>query len=496
MKRIYGAVISIIVLLAIFSVSYIVLFTKSPSSTFNPQQHLNHIITSDLKHSNIPGVSVLVMKNNEVLLNKGYGYANIDKHIRATKHTRYEIASNTKAFTGLAILQLAQEGKLKLTDSVSKYLPKLNLKYDGQRQKITIKQLLSHTSGISGNITSEDTRMAKHNKLNDLIPFINGKSLNHKPGDTFEYSNMNYDLLGLIIQDVSHQSYRQYMTTHWFKLLAMQHTQFKTSNHKETSDATGYVFRGRQPEAAQPEFNYWDTPAAYMLSSTSDLEQWLRFQLNPPAQFHQLIQQSHQTMAHSSVEKNADAYGAGWYVNTTDHFMFHAGTLDHFSSFILIDPQENYGFVILANMNSNDVQKLANHLNTQLSNHGYISKFAPLINQHVKTLVIINIIVWALILLSSNAFIYRLYQVTRGQYVIHIPRYRAIINYCLITALVVVLVLLYSLPYFLLGVNQWSFLFSWLPTSAKIVLWSSGIAIILMASTLFLFINSTKYHDI
>ncbi|MBF0832447.1 beta-lactamase family protein, partial [Lactobacillus murinus] len=81
----------------------------------------------------------------KVFLNKGYGYQDVDKKVKASPTTKYEIASNTKAFTGLAILKLAQEGRLNLNDDVSKHVPHFKMNYNGQNETITIKQLLAQT---------------------------------------------------------------------------------------------------------------------------------------------------------------------------------------------------------------------------------------------------------------------------------------------------------------------------------------------------------------
>ncbi|MCM4577721.1 beta-lactamase family protein, partial [Escherichia coli] len=128
-------------------------------------------------------------------------YQDVDKKVKASPTTKYEIASNTKAFTGLAILKLAQEGRLNLNDAVSKHVPHFKMNYNGQNETITIKQLLAQTSGIPSDITSEDSVTSKRNQLTDVASAIMGDELHHKPGEEFEYSNMNYDLLGLIIQN-------------------------------------------------------------------------------------------------------------------------------------------------------------------------------------------------------------------------------------------------------------------------------------------------------
>ncbi|POC78591.1 serine hydrolase FLP, partial [Vibrio vulnificus] len=115
---------------------------------------------------------------------------------------------------GYAILELAKNGKLSLNDHVSKYIPGFYMKYDGKKQDITIKQLLGQKSGIPADITSEDQTEVYGDSIKNLVQSIKGKELNHKPGDTFEYSNMNYDVLGLIIQNVSKESYNTYIKDH------------------------------------------------------------------------------------------------------------------------------------------------------------------------------------------------------------------------------------------------------------------------------------------
>lgn len=113
---------------------------------------------------------------------------------------------------------------------------------------------------------------SKRNQLTDVASAIMGDELHHKPGEEFEYSNMNYDTLGLIIQNVTKQSYTQYITDHWLKPLHMTHTTFKQTNDKSKHDAIGYELQGSSPVVSKPEFNHWDTPSAYMMTSTEDLE--------------------------------------------------------------------------------------------------------------------------------------------------------------------------------------------------------------------------------
>ena len=104
--------------------------------------------------------------------------------------------------------------------------------------------MLGQKSGIPADITSEDQTEVYGDSIKNLVQSIKGKELNHKPGDTFEYSNMNYDILGLIIQNVSKESYNTYIKDHILEPLDMEHTTFKKTNSKNKHEAVGYEQSG------------------------------------------------------------------------------------------------------------------------------------------------------------------------------------------------------------------------------------------------------------
>lgn len=351
--------------------------------THASQKHIDKMVETAMKKGDIPGLAILIIKDNKIFLNKGYGYANIEKKAKVNPHTQFEIASNTKAFTGYAILQLAQEGKINLNDKVSTFIPGFKMKYEDKERDITIEQLLAQTSGIPGDITEENRYSKQYDSIENIVNFAKGKRLNHVPGETFEYSNMNYDILGLIIQNVTHQSYTSYIQKHVLAPLKMKHTTFKVNNTKSNNEALGYIWEDNENKVAQPEFNIGDTPAAYMMSSTSDLAKWVQLQIHPTSKSQaKLIRQSHQVLSNSlNSEPNADSYGSGWFINTDDHLVFHTGVLDNFSSQILLNIRKSYGIVVLANTNSNQVTRLAEHLNTQIMNNRHYTTIEEKVNQ-------------------------------------------------------------------------------------------------------------------
>lgn len=126
---------SSIVLIVILLICSIIIKWQPTYSMFSPtsQDYLDNMVKSEMDDGHIPGVSVLMIKDNNVLLNKGYGYANIENKHKVTPNTRFEIASNSKAMTGYAIMQLVNEGKIQLNDHISQYIPNFHMTYKGKR---------------------------------------------------------------------------------------------------------------------------------------------------------------------------------------------------------------------------------------------------------------------------------------------------------------------------------------------------------------------------
>ncbi|MBS0382386.1 MAG: beta-lactamase family protein, partial [Proteobacteria bacterium] len=166
----------------------------------------------------VPGASLLVVKDGKTVIARGYGYANLEEHNKATPQTDYRLASVTKQFTAASILLLKQDGKLKLSDPIRKYLPEL----PASDNAITIENLLTHTSGL---IDYEDLVPATQTAQiddNDVLRMIGSQDhLYFRPGSAHRYSNGGYVLLGLIVQRVSGMDLADFMQQRIFKPLGM-----------------------------------------------------------------------------------------------------------------------------------------------------------------------------------------------------------------------------------------------------------------------------------
>lgn len=188
---------------------------------------LNEICTEQKINGNI-----LVAKDGEILLNKGYGKADYEKDTSFTEDTKFLIGSNTKPITAIAIMQLHEKGLLNIKDPVSKYIP------DQTRgDEITIKNLLNHTSGLQ---RDADVNFYNHISVEELINKIKSQPLIFEPGTKHEYSNCNYTLLAYIIEKVSGETYGKYLEGNIFKPIGMKSTKAVASNKELTCMSTGY----------------------------------------------------------------------------------------------------------------------------------------------------------------------------------------------------------------------------------------------------------------
>lgn len=190
--------------------------------------------------------AVLVAKDGKAIFERAMGFANKETKLRNKTTTRFNLGSINKSFTSIAVAQLAQQDKLAYTDSIAKHLPDYPNK--AVAEKVTIHQLLTHTSGLGDYLTSESIAQAK--TLRDLLPLFSNQPLLFEPGQKVQYSNSGYVVLGLIIEKLSGRSYYDYVNEHIFKPAGMTRTDSYERDQKVDDLAVGYTSMG--PQGPQP----------------------------------------------------------------------------------------------------------------------------------------------------------------------------------------------------------------------------------------------------
>ena len=228
-----------------------------------------------LKSAGIQG-SVLLAKGGKVILARGYGLANVELGVANKPDTKFRLGSITKQFTAAAILQLQEEGKLRVGDPISKYIPGSPAEWN----RVTVHYLLTHTSGIHSYTDGADYPNHMREQAGAPLEFINrfrDLPLDFDPGTKFHYDNSGYFLLGLIIEQVSGLKYEDYLRRHLFEPLQMTGTGYDWPSTILKDRASGYSKNGAGEEINADFLDMGQPYAAGSLYSTVlDLYKWDR----------------------------------------------------------------------------------------------------------------------------------------------------------------------------------------------------------------------------
>ena len=184
---------------------------------------------------------VLIAKNEEIILKKAYGFANLSHQVTNKIDTKFGIASMGKMFTALAIMQLKEQDKLRLNQTVGEILP--NYPNQTVKDSVTIHQLLNHTSGLTDFFNSEFEFKAKHTvrTLNDYFSLFKNDSLLFSPGTKYSYSNAGYIVLGMIIEELTYGTYYDYVRENIFLPSNMINTDNYETDSSIDNLAEGYI---------------------------------------------------------------------------------------------------------------------------------------------------------------------------------------------------------------------------------------------------------------
>ena len=299
--------------------------------------------------------AVLVSQNGKVIYKKAFGMANREWETPNQIDTKFRLASVSKQFTAMLILQMVQEGKLDLHAPISTYLPGYP---KAQAQKITLHHLLSHSSGIP-NFTSFETYRSKvmRNSFtpSELVKLFDTLPLQFEPGQRFEYSNSGYVLLGYIIEKISAKSYEQNLKDRIFTPLHMNNSGVDHNDALIPKRAMGYDKSGIRINNA----GYIDMSVPFsagaLYSTVEDMYLWDQALLGNSL----LSDQYKQLMFKDYFEGKQGSYGYGWgirsLVSTRKHQKLllteHSGGINGFNTFISRIPEDHFMLVLLSNVN-------------------------------------------------------------------------------------------------------------------------------------------------
>lgn len=296
--------------------------------------------------------AVLVARGDEVILSKGYGFANLEWSIPNTPSTKFRLGSITKQFTAAAILLLAEQGKLALEDPLKKHYPNAPASWDA----ITIFHLLTHTAGIP-NVTSDADFMQW--KMHPSTPeqtlaHVRDKPLDFTPGARMSYSNSGYVLLGLLVERLSGQSYADYVRDSILKPLGMNDTGYDVSAVILPQRASGYS-AGTSGNAPYTDMTV-PHGAGALYSTTEDLLRWTQGLFGG------------RVLSAASLEKmitpHQNNYAFGVIVATAGgrRSVSHGGGIEGFNTLLTYYPESKITVAVLGNVNGQAPTQLAAQL--------------------------------------------------------------------------------------------------------------------------------------
>lgn len=321
-------------------------------------------IKDQMKSQKIPGLALGIIKNGEIVQIKGYGKTG-QSGKPVTPDTPFMIGSNSKSFTAMAVLQLVEAGKIDLDDPIQQYIPefkvigKQSLTSDLSKEDsslITVRHLLHQTSGLTqfpGNKTVSPMYDGEDALERNIEIYTKGKvRLNHEVGKSYEYANDNYNLLGLIVQRVSGQSYESYVKEYIFEPLSMYNSFTSEEKAFESGLATAHRrwFGFNMAYTGPYTFNRGEIPAGYIISSAEDLSHYVVAQLNGGVYGNVSIL-SPASINLMQKEPVPDTYAMGWFSDNIGGIPVfgHSGGSVGYQSHIWFSPEHKLGVVVLAN---------------------------------------------------------------------------------------------------------------------------------------------------
>ncbi|MNZ68581.1 D-alanyl-D-alanine carboxypeptidase precursor [compost metagenome] len=311
---------------------------------------IDQFIEQSMEQLDIPGAAIGIVQDDTPIYLKGYGEA-VAGHSAVTPQTPFILGSTSKSFTALAVMQLVDDGRIGLDQPVQQYLPEFRPADTEASATITVRELLNQTSGIP---TSAGVGLPSPKLTLEQLPAAQQKlTLRDNPnGQQFEYSNLNYDLLGSLIEAVSGLSFEQYMERHIFEPLGMKQTFASRESASAHGMAQGYqpVFGWMLP--TNPVERPSSVPSGYILSSAEDMTRYLTAQMGSFADPQKkIISESSLALMHGKDGPEVVAnvhYGMGWMLDKETYL--HGGAVENFQSYMFV--QEPIGVVLLLNTNN------------------------------------------------------------------------------------------------------------------------------------------------
>lgn len=319
----------------------------------DPLARMEQVVQSLVSDKQFMG-TVLVAQDGKMLLDKGYGFANLEWEVPNSPTTKFRLGSITKQFTAAAIMLLEERGKLKVDDPVKKHMPDAPAAWD----KITIFNVLTHTSGIPSFTSFPDytSREAQAMTPQQLVDWFRDKPLDFEPGAKWSYSNSGYVLLGYLIEKISGQTYSDFVQQNIFTPLGMKDTGYDSNSTVIAHRAAGY--ESGKSGLKNAGFIHMSIPfsAGALYSTTEDLLRWEQ------GLFGGKVLKPESLTKMTTPFKQDYAFGLAVSTRNGRKAIAHGGGIEGFNTQLAYYPDDKLVVAVLANLNGPAAGQIAGKL--------------------------------------------------------------------------------------------------------------------------------------
>lgn len=362
--------IALLLSLTIFAAPVLAQQTTAPKPTatatdFSTQlAAIEKAIDDKRKEFGIPGASLVIVKDDKVIYLKGLGVKDFEKNVAVTPDTRFAIGSSSKAFTAMLAVMSADSGKLTLDDSPKKFLPYFTLRDQEAASKITLRDLLSHRSGLNRTDLAMVTGLLNRE---ELIKVAGMAKPTAKLGEKFQYQNIMYTAAGEAVAKAENSTWDDLIKTRIFKPLGMNNSDTRAEDMQKARDFSfGYDYNASTKVTRRlPQRSITAAaPAGAINSSARDMAQWLRLMLgNGTLDGKRLVsEKGFDELIKKQVNIAGPVdYGLGWFLRKWNgHTVVeHGGNIDGFNAQVALMPDQKLGFVLLTNVTASSLGAVA-----------------------------------------------------------------------------------------------------------------------------------------
>jgi CubicO group peptidase (beta-lactamase class C family) len=328
-----------------FALIVILSFPVSIAAQDGVTTKVDSFVASEMQKQHIPGVSVAVIKDGQIVLAKGYGLANVEHHVAVKPETIFQSGSVGKQFTATAVMMLVQEGKVNLDDKISKYFADTPATW----QNITIRHLLTHTAGTTDYPNDFDFR--RDYTEDELLKRAEAIPLAIQPGEKWSYSNLGYVLLGILIHKVSGEFYGDFLLERVFKPLGMTTARIISEADIIPNRSGGYrLVKGqlKNQDWVSPSLNTTADGALYL--TVYDMARW-----DAALTTEKLLKKSSLEQMWTPVKLNngkTENYGFGWFLGDVKghRIIEHGGSWQGFKAQISRYVNDHLTVIVFANL--------------------------------------------------------------------------------------------------------------------------------------------------